>query len=266
MGREILLRHDTTIATLPYPVSQFGEPLTSLATSPLSRLDSLMEPPAARRPSRSERRHGAKPALALTPGYNQRMRIGWSKGCALGVALLLWASTAAGAHRPRPVGWGTRVAEAAREFLAEKPGTRRPDCSGLVEAVMARAGVTVSGNSRTLWQDAVREKRLTSRPLPGDLVFFDRTYDANKNGRVDDELTHVAIVVAVDKDGTILSVHRGSGRIAPLHLNVRHAALRSSGKRTLNDYLRAPGYGSPKGPRLAGQLVRGFAHPPPPPG
>lgn len=127
---------------------------------------------------------------------------------------------------------------------------------------MARVGITVRGNSRTLWADAKRDGRLVEAPRPGDLAFFDHTYDANGNGRVDDELTHVAVVVGVEDDGTVEMIHFGSRRIRPLYLNLREPDVRRRGDKELNSWLRAPGYGPPTGQRLAGQLLRGFARPP----
>ncbi len=45
-------------------------------------------------------------------------------------------------------------------------------------------------------------------PRPGDVVFWDNTYDANGDGDLtDDPLTHVGLVVAVDADGTIHYEH-----------------------------------------------------------
>jgi hypothetical protein len=120
----------------------------------------------------------------------------------------------------------------------------------------------VAGNSHTYWSDARREGRVHDQPQPGDLAFFDRTYDANRNGRLDDVLTHVAVVVAVDDDGTVELVHFGSGQIKALRLSLTQPAVRREGGQVLNDYLRSPGYGPPNGKRLAGQLLRGFARPP----
>jgi cell wall-associated NlpC family hydrolase len=162
--------------------------------------------------------------------------------------------------------YGERVAASARYFLAQKPATARRDCSGLVEAILARAGARVRGNARTFWQEAQRERRVTAKPRPGDLAIFDRTWDANHNGKVDDLLTHVAVVIGVDADGTVSMVHRGSGQIRLLRLNLRRPGVRRAGDEVLNDFLRSPGYGPTNGRRLAGQLLRGFARPPRPRG
>lgn len=161
--------------------------------------------------------------------------------------------------------WLQRVARSAQWHLAHTPSTRRRDCSGLVEAILTRAGSPVEGNSRTYWHQAERDGRtLTPRvePMPGYLAFFDRTYDANRNGRVDDDLTHVAVVVAVEPDGTVVMVHRGSGRIKELRMNLREATDHRQQGRVTNDYLRSPAYGGAATPRLAAQLLRGYVYPP----
>ena len=164
--------------------------------------------------------------------------------------------------RADDIRWGARVADSAVWYLKNRPLTNRRDCSGLVEDVLSRAGVDVHGNSRTLWEDAKRDGRLVNKPRPGDLAFFDRTYDANRNGKVDDRLTHVEI--AIEPGGTVVMVHRGSGRIQALRMNLGAPATHRLGEQVLNDYLAAPGYGLQNSPRLAGQLFCGFARPPAP--
>ena len=159
-------------------------------------------------------------------------------------------------------GHGRRVAESALWHLKHKPKTHRRDCSSLVGSILERTGVRVQGSSRTFWQDAQRDGRVVKSPRPGDLAYFDRTYDANGNGRVDDNLTHVAVVTHVHGDGTVTMVHRGSGQIRILRLSLSHPAKRHAGGKVINDYLRSPSYGGPKDPRLAGQLLHGFSRPP----
>lgn len=161
--------------------------------------------------------------------------------------------------------WRLKVAQAAFWFLETNARAERQDCSGLVVSILNRAGMKVQGNTRSLWTDAKNQGRLVKKPLPGDLVFFDRTYDANRNGLVDDYLTHSAVVMDVEKNGTVVMVHRGSGRTKKLRMNLAsphvHRAANNKGK-VLNDFLRAPGYGPSDGAKLSGELFRGFARPP----
>lgn len=175
------------------------------------------------------------------------------------LALLLLAPTGCAGARTT---WNARVADSARWHLRNKPGLRQNDCSGLVCAVLKRAGSDQRGNARTMWRDARREGRITRKPQPGDLAFFDYTYDRNRNGKVDDVLTHIGVVVSIDDHGTLTVVHRSSRGITPLRVTPGEPAVHHRGKRVLNDYLRAPGYGPRNGARLSGQLLRGFAHPP----
>ena len=100
------------------------------------------------------------------------------------------------------------------------------------------------------------------RPDVGDLIFFDNTYDRNKNGRWDDMLTHIAVVVDVDADGTILFAHSGTSKgrsLASMNLLRPHDAHDEAGKR-LNDALRRKRSDDPrKAGHLTGELWRGFA-------
>ena len=158
-------------------------------------------------------------------------------------------------------GTGDDIASAAQDLLG---GGRleRNDCSGFVQTAYSRAGVPHAGNTASYWADAARSggTHFDKRPKPGDLAFFDNTYDKNRNGRVDDELSHVAIVVSIDEDGTIHMVHNSNSKpVRTLTMNLERPDLFMKGGKKYNDYLRANNYGPESGPRLAGQLWRGFA-------
>ena len=135
----------------------------------------------------------------------------------------------------------------------------RYDCSGLVVATYALAGIPLSGNTRSMFETATQRSLLVSTPGLGDLVFFDNTYDRNNNKRLDDILTHIAIVVGIDPDGTIEMVHLGGSGIVGLTMNLRHPTEHSSptGK-VWNSYLRVNRKGETS-PRLTGQLFKAFA-------
>ena len=158
---------------------------------------------------------------------------------------------------------GRRVAKAAESFLGKKRITvdgqkQRYDCSGMVCAAHKKADVPLSGSSKTLFEQAqdmnVFHKR--KRPDVGDIAFFDNTWDRNKNGRRDDQLTHVAIVETVEKDGTITLIHLGGSGVTRLMMNMRHPSrkVNADGKKW-NDVLRK---GKDGGPVLTGELCRGF--------
>jgi hypothetical protein len=90
----------------------------------------------------------------------------------------------------------------------------------------------------------------------------DQTYDRNHNGKLDDDLTHIAVVLTVEPDGTVVMGHGGTseGRTT-LRMNLLHPDVRSDeAGRVLNDLLRREKSSDPKGTRyLASELWRGFA-------
>lgn len=130
----------------------------------------------------------------------------------------------------------------------------RFDCSGMVMAAYAGAGYRIGGGSRDLHAKAQSEGLLHKRrrPHPGDIAFFDNTYDRNRNGRRDDPLTHVGVVESVDAAGTITVVHLGSSGVGRLKMN-----LDRPGDAAVNSPLRSTS-GRDGGPVLAGQLWRDF--------
>jgi hypothetical protein len=165
---------------------------------------------------------------------------------------------------PRDSRSGRRIADAALHYLDHRPKGFRDDCSGFVMAALDRAGIPMNGNTRSLW-DTLREQGMTHRhkvPAVGDLAFFDNTYDRDRDGRFDDELTHIGVVVAVDDDDTITIAHAGTSRgRTSLTMNLREPDVRRTPDGVvLNDYLRRKRDGDPKNARyLAGELWRGFA-------
>jgi hypothetical protein len=91
------------------------------------------------------------------------------------------------------------------------------DCSGTILAIYASAGIYLGdlfprysgngvsrlhqiGESHGLLHDSVL-------PAPGDIVFFDNTYDRNGDRAWNDYLTHAGVVVSVDDSGAIEYVH-----------------------------------------------------------
>jgi hypothetical protein len=109
-----------------------------------------------------------------------------------------------------------------------------------------------------------KKQRYTSKkPRMGDIVFFDNTYDKNRNQRWDDPLTHVGVVISVAKDGTVEFVHGNVGRpksIKEAYLNTNDPnSYRKNGK-VINTYLRRKYRWERKSERnqMAGELVKGF--------
>ena len=98
-------------------------------------------------------------------------------------------------------------------------GTRfKMDCSGVIRAIYFKAGIDLAkdfnkyrGGGTQRIHETLRVKGLIYRPtvpVPGDILFWDNTYDANHNGRSDDMLSHIGMVVSSDKKtGNVVYVH-----------------------------------------------------------
>ncbi|MFL5347662.1 MAG: NlpC/P60 family protein [Hyalangium sp.] len=140
------------------------------------------------------------------------------------------------------------------------------DCSGLTYLAYWKPGLnllpeqTQPGESgvAAIYRKAQALGALRQVPRPGDLVFFQDTYDRNRDGRRNDGLTHIGVVEHVSPDGLVTFVHRAGGGVkrSKLHLYQRDVRRDEQG-RVLNDWLRRA---DRKGPgRLAGQLLVGFA-------
>jgi len=172
--------------------------------------------------------------------------------------------------RPEPV--GVRIADRALGYIGNSGELSRQDCSGLVETVFEDLGLRlpvaddVTGNAVTREYVALRREKALHRhhPRPGDLAFFHDTYDRNRNGRLDDPLTHVAIVARVADDDTLTLVHYGSHGVATFHMNlIEPSTHRNAQGRELNDNLRIRRRGDPKRTRyLASELFVAFGRPP----
>lgn len=163
----------------------------------------------------------------------------------------------------RPNAFQDAVVAAAERYLEVRPEGFRDDCSGYVSAVFDRVGVRLTGGARDMYALAEDQHLLHhhKEPLPGDIAFFDDTYDADHDGRTNDPLTHVAVVLSVDDDGTIHLAHGGTGRgRTTLTMNLYHPDQRSDEDHVLNDWLRRQKAGDPSNTRyFAGELWRAFA-------
>lgn len=163
---------------------------------------------------------------------------------------------------------GSAIAAAAARYVGARSlvvnGQRfRWDCSGFVEAAMATVGCDYTGSSAMLFEQARDAGVLHRRriPTPGDVAFFDNTYDRNNDGQLNDPLSHVAIVEAVDQDGTITLIHLSSKGIVRIRMNLREPDVyKTEAGELRNDYLRSKREGdSPRTRYLSGELWTGFA-------
>ena len=166
-------------------------------------------------------------------------------------------------RKMRATGYQKALLSSADYYLRHKPEVR-DDCSGYICSVLTRAGVPLEGNTSSLWNMAEQLRVTHQRKVPkvGDLVFFDNTYDRDGNGKADDELTHIGLVVAIDNDGTMTIAHGGTsaGR-STIAMNLRLPYLHETAdRRELNGYLRAVHPNEPSGVgHLTSELFRGFA-------
>lgn len=181
------------------------------------------------------------------------------------------AAEAPAALAVRPGARQDAVAEAQRlvgKKRIEVNGRRfGDDCTGLVRAVFEPLGVDLLSRAEAgdngvtaMWRFAARHGRVFhgGRPLPGDLVFFKDTYDLNRDGRLDDGLTHVGLVEDVEADGTVVVIHRVARGVVRYRMNLAAPTqARSADGRKLNDWLRTEAPGAK--PRLTGELFAGYA-------
>ena len=95
---------------------------------------------------------------------------------------------------------------------------------------------------------------------PGDLVFFDNTWDYNGDGLVNDPLTHVGIVERQEQDGTVIFISRVAGAIQRYRMNLALPHVhRTAEGRVLNDHIRRKDFRDPADTTyLTGQLFAAF--------
>ncbi|WP_230391668.1 MULTISPECIES: NlpC/P60 family protein [unclassified Oceanispirochaeta] len=104
-----------------------------------------------------------------------------------------------------------------RKRLEVKGRKFNMDCSGVVLAVYYKSGVDLQsyisrysgGGVQRLYAFMNDQQLLYKQPhlAPGDMLFWDNSYDRNKDGEINDTLTHVGMVVHADEDGNIMYIH-----------------------------------------------------------
>ena len=159
-----------------------------------------------------------------------------------------------------------------RRHLVVRGRTFNYDCTGVILAIYWYAGIDLgrdfedfTGNGVTrLYRSLERENLLytSTRPVTGDVIFWDNTYDRNGDGLWNDPLTHAGMVLRSYPDGIIEYVHLNYSRgividsmnlLDPdLHQKVVRGTLR-----IVNSPIRLREAGRPHPPQwLAGQLYR----------
>ena len=142
--------------------------------------------------------------------------------------------------------------------------TFRYDCSGFVNAAHALAGEDLAHRNAAGMVKYAKSLGLYKRvgsPGVGDTVFWDNTHDRNKNGKWDDDFTHVGIVERVDSDGTLHLIHLGGKGVVRMRMNLRRPDDYKDGDgKVLNSYLRRRTKKDKKHVKyLSGQLYSGMA-------
>jgi hypothetical protein len=146
------------------------------------------------------------------------------------------------------------------------------DCSGFVSCVFKSADIggfetltsNVEGENgvKIIYKALEKSKKIYRKKIPNiaDIVFFDNTYDRNGNGAIDDELTHVGIVLSVDKEGTITFIHSSvSGGVTRDYVNLYYPGKETSSGNTINSKLRFQKDTDPPDTKyLAGALIHAF--------
>lgn len=147
------------------------------------------------------------------------------------------------------------------------------DCTGVVLGIYYGAGIDLAaefpkytGNGVKRLYNIMRDHNLlynTRYPQPGDLIFWDNTYDANGNGRFDDYLTHVGMVTEVRPDGTIIYIHHHLRKgivLEQMNLNDPNTYTTEKDGKTIivNSPMRRKGDPKTNGKWLASQLTRNF--------
>jgi len=155
--------------------------------------------------------------------------------------------------------------------IETRGGRIAADCAGVTREIFFRHGIDVyagggaganANGVRLIHAHVKQHGRLHRGPVvrPGDLVFFDDTWDYNGDGVVNDALTHVGVVETVDADGTVVFISRVAAAVQRYRMNLRMPSIhRTSDGRILNDYLRRKRWNdSDETSYLTGELFAGF--------
>jgi hypothetical protein len=145
------------------------------------------------------------------------------------------------------------------------------DCAGVTRAVYLAHGIDLyqdgaqdgkENGVRLIYNHLRTYGRLHRGPTvrPGDLVFFDNTWDFNGDGLPNDPLTHVGIIERVEADGTIVFISRVADAIERYRMNLATPHVhRAADGRLLNDYMRRKRWRDGKDTLyLTGELFAGF--------
>ncbi len=124
------------------------------------------------------------------------------------------------------------------------------DCAGVTRAIYLPHGIDLyesdagdhqANGVRLIYAHVRQHGRIHQGPVvrPGDLIFFDNTWDYNGDGLVNDPLTHVGVVERVEADGTVVFISRVAEAIERFRMNLAKPHIRrAEDGRILNDHMR----------------------------
>ncbi|MBI9107743.1 MAG: C40 family peptidase [Spirochaetales bacterium] len=165
-----------------------------------------------------------------------------------------------------------KLVETAADYVGTTSGSLTADdksynldCSGAILAVYYKAGINLekcydnySGNGVKRIYACLRDNKLiinTKTPKPGDLIFWDNTWDRNKDGKYNDYFTHVGMVIDIDEDGIIKYFHHNYRK----GLIIEKMNLFTPDDTEANSPMRMKGSPpAPEGQYLASHLIRVF--------
>ena len=140
------------------------------------------------------------------------------------------------------------------------------DCAGVTRAIFLEHGIDLyrgafndpKGNGVRLIHNHVRQQYPSSgsNVSPGDLVFFDNTWDFNGDGKLNDPLTHVGVIERLEPNGTVIFISRVANAIERYRMNLDQPHVHKTAQGlVLNDYIRRKHPTDPENAaRLTGEL------------
>jgi hypothetical protein len=132
----------------------------------------------------------------------------------------------------------------------------RRDCSGFVEAILSNLGHDIPG---FIQQYGIRTNGVAQihkyiermgtiykdqMPKVGDLIFFSNTYDVNRDGKINDPLSHIGVVTKIDKEGTISFKHVLHATVKTDYINFSKPTMHTYKGKIINSYIRRSGKNS----------------------
>ena len=206
------------------------------------------------------------------------------KGLSIFLIALLFGCAGTSMERPRVVSTPARDCCRAASPIAKQGAIVRTaaglvgaktiesnGCAGVARAIYLAHGIDLydgvdrgrkANGVRLIYDHVLAQGRIHRGPVvhPGDLVFFDDTWDSNGDGRDNDPLTHVGIVEQVNSDGTIIFISRVADAIERYRMNLAQPHVhRTADGRVLNDHMRRKRWSDEKGTRyLTGELFAAF--------